>query len=144
MKNNKIQEAIIILSLILLFSYLIFKECINGFYIIEGNENKEKTPEEIEKEVAEKLPKIIAKIEKDCDDNIFDPEKKFNCKRDGVNNAKNKLRAQIEAKNITGDMDSPMPTFICPEVKDFYTLLSKSKCLADKMREGVSIGNDIF
>ena len=146
MKIIKLQETFIILLLIILFSYLIFKELFNGFSIIEGVENKEKekTPEEIEKEVAEKLPKIIEEIEKDCDENIFDAEKKFYCKKDGKKNAEIKLRGQIEAANITGDMDIPMPKFVCPDVKDFYTLFSKSKCLADKMRAGISVGNDFF
>ena len=88
MQIIKLQEKFIILLLILIFSYLIFKEFFNGFSIIEGNENKNvnKTPEEIEKEVTEKLPKIIEKIKKDCDENIFDAEKKFYCKRDGQTN----------------------------------------------------------
>jgi hypothetical protein len=144
MKIIKLQEKFIILLLILIFSYLIFKEFFNGFSIIEGNENKNvnKTPEEIEKEVTEKLPKIIEKIKKDCDENIFDAEKKFYCKRDGKKNAETKLRAQLESANLVGDINVSMPKFVCPDIKDFYTLFSKSKCLADKMRAGISTNID--
>ena len=76
MKNIKLQETFIILLLILLFSYLIFREYFNRFSIIEGNENKdvEKTVEEIEKEISEKLPKIIEEFKKECEENIFDEE----------------------------------------------------------------------
>lgn len=156
MKNIKLQETFIILSLILLFSYLIFREYFYSFSIIEGNENKdvEKLESElasaksdfkdIEKEIDEKLPKIIEEIEKDCDENIFDAEKKFYCKRDGKKNAETKLRAQLESANLVGDVDINIPKIVCPDVKDFYTLFSKSKCLADKMRSDISIGNDFF
>lgn len=156
MKNIKLQETFIILLLILLFSYLIFREYFYSFSIIEGNENKdvEKLESElasaksdfkdIEKEIDEKLPKIIEEIEKDCDENIFDAEKKFYCKRDGKKNAETKLRAQLESANLVGDVDIDIPKFVCPDVKDFYTLFSKSKCLADKMRSDISIGNDFF
>jgi hypothetical protein len=146
MKNIKLQETFIILLLILLFSYLIFREYFNRFSIIEGNENKdvEKTVEEIEKEISEKLPKIIEEIEKECEENIFDEEKKFYCKRDGKKNAETKLRAQLETANLVGDVDINIPKIVCPDVKDFYTLFSKSKCLADKMRSDISIGNDFF
>ena len=41
MKNIKLQETFIILLLILLFSYLIFREYFFSFSIIEGNENKD-------------------------------------------------------------------------------------------------------
>ena len=99
---------------------------------------------DIEKEIDEKLPKIIEEIEKDCEENIFDAEKKFYCKRDGKKNAETKLRAQLETANLVGDVDIDIPKFVCPDVKDFYTLFSKSKCLADKMRSDISIGNDFF
>lgn len=146
MKNIKLQETFIILLLILLFSYLIFREYFYSFSIIEGNENKdvEKTAEEIEKEISEKLPKIIEEIEKDCEENIFDAEKKFYCKRDGKKNAETKLRAQLESANLVGDVDINIPKIVCPDVTDFYTLFSKSKCLADKMRSNISIGSDFF
>ena len=157
MKNIKLQETFIILLLILLFSYLIFREYFNRFYIIEGNENKddvekleselssaESNLKDIEKEISEKLPKIIEEIEKECEENIFDAEKKFYCKRDGKKNAETKLRAQLESANLVGDVDINIPKIVCPDVTDFYTLFSKSKCLADKMRSDISIGNDFF
>lgn len=157
MKNIKLQETFIILLLILLFSYLIFREYFYSFSIIEGNENKDvkknleseldsanSNLKDIEKEISEKLPKIIEEIEKDCDENIFDAEKKFYCKRDGKKNAETKLRAQLESANLVGDVDINIPKIVCPDVKDFYTLFSKSKCLADKMRSDISIGNDFF
>lgn len=156
MKNIKLQETFIILLLILLFSYLIFREYFFSFSIIEGNENKdvekleselasaESELKDIEKEISEKLPKIIEEIEKDCEENIFDAEKKFYCKRDGKKNAETKLRAQLESANLVGDVDINIPKIVCPDVKDFYTLFSKSKCLADKMRSDISIGNDFF
>jgi len=157
MKNIKLQETFIILLLILLFSYLIFREYFFSFSIIEGNENKdvkkkleselasaESDLKDIEKEISEKLPKIIEEIEKDCEENIFDEEKKFYCKRDGKKNAETKLRAQLESANLIGDVDINIPKIVCPDVKDFYTLFSKSKCLADKMRSDISIGNDFF
>jgi hypothetical protein len=157
MKNIKLQETFIILLLILLFSYLIFREYFNRFYIIEGNENKddvekleselssaESNLKDIEKEISEKLPKIIEEIEKECEENIFDSEKKFYCKRDGKKNAETKLRAQLESANLVGDVDVNIPKIVCPDVNDFYTLFSKSKCLADKMRSNISIGSDFF
>ena len=157
MKNIKLQETFIILLLILLFSYLIFREYFFSFSIIEGNENKdvkkkleselasaESNLKDIEKDISEKLPKIIEEIEKECEENIFDEEKKFYCKRDGKKNAETKLRAQLETANLVGDVDINIPKIVCPDVKDFYTLFSKSKCLADKMRSDISIGNDFF
>ena len=154
MKNIKLHETFIILLLILLFSYLIFREYFYSFSIIEGNENKdvekleselasaESDFKDIEKEISEKLPKIIEEIEKDCEENIFDAEKKFYCKRDGKKNAENKLRVQLESANLVGDVDIDIPKFVCPDIKDFYTLFSKSKCLADKMRAGISTNID--